>query len=356
MNLLFLLLIPIVVYGVAFVFTPSTVTWKEVLVSLAATCVLIVIGWHVAKSNALESKEHWNGRISAKVHDSQGCCHCHQECRSRDSDGHCTMWVTECAHSRDYYWDLQTNIGKTITIESCEPNPRRVPQVWEQAKVGEPVAVENIYTNYLLADKESLMTPAAESYLDNVLPFPEIHTFYKVDRVISDGPSIPSGWQDQLDEMNADLGPRYQIDLLVYLTEEDSPDFADAVKAKWLYGPKNAVTVILGVEGDTIKWSRVVTLSQVEQLKIEIRDSLPGKQLADPEILSFIRNEVKTQYHRTPMAEYDYLATAVQPTTRQLVVLFILDFLLTLAIAFLMHVYDFFGDEGFNPYRRRYRY
>lgn len=347
MAIFFLLLIPILVYGGLYLYTPETVTWKEFLAALVVTCAVMAGGYFGAKYWSMTDIEHWNGRITAKNHDTIGCCHCHTVCDARDKKGSCTSSHEECSHSWDHEWSLSTNIDKRIVIETCQ-GWKSEPAAWTEAYVKEPVAVENRYVNYLKADPDSLMTPAAEAYVDKVLEFPDVFAHYKVDRVISDGVPIPHTWQNDLDELNADLGPQYQIDLLVYLTTAPSPEFAQAVKAKWLYGPKNAVTIVLGApDGKTIKWARVVTLSDVPTFKIEIRDGLAGKSLQDPDIIPFVAKEVKTQYIRTPMAEYEYLASAVRIPTWLLVILIIGDVFICLGLALYMHFRDVFGDESY---------
>jgi len=197
-----------------------------------------------------------------------------------------------------------------------------------------------------------LMTPEAEKYLDQVPPFPEVYGLYHVQRVLSKGVNVPPNWQKDLDEMNKVLGPQYQVDVLLLVTKNKDPMFAKSVEAKWLYGPKNAVTVVIGApDGKTIDWARVVTLSEVEKLKIEIRDELPGKALDDPKILPFLQHEIKTAYSRTPMAEYEYLATAAKPTTGWTVALYLLNLCLIIGLAVWMHQKDVFGDERWQRFR-----
>lgn len=321
------------------------------------SALIAVGGYQVAKWGAMQDTEHWNGRISAKRHGTTSCCHCHTVCDFRDEDGNCTMSHEECDHFEDYYWLLDVSTGDTLG-DGCT-NQSTAPGWYAKAYKGEPASVERTYTNYLKADPDSLMTPLAEQYLDQVPSFPDVHSMYKVNRVISQGVPVPKTWQKDLDEMNADLGAKYQVDLVVMLTKNKDPDFAKSVEAKWLYGPKNAVTVIMGVpDKQKVEWARVVTMSNVETMKIELRDGLPGKELASPEILPFIEKEVRAQYHRTPMAEFEYLSSDVEPTTGMTWGLYIFNLLVIIGLAYWMHKEDVFDGRRLNvwPFRRRRRW
>lgn len=355
MILLTLMFIPFLVGAVAH-FTQGTITKKEFALMLAISSLVTWGGYELAKLSAMMDTEHWSGRITAKRHGSVSCCHCHQECDtcySTDANGNSTSYDcnchTVCSHSIDWYWLLDVSTGDTLG-HSCV-HQDDAPGWYQKAYKGEPATVARTYTNYLKADPDNLMTPQAEKYVDQVPEFPQLHGAsaapYHVKRVLSTGGvKVPKGWQKQLDEMNADLGHKYQIDLLFMVTKIKDPDFAKAVEAKWLYGPKNAVTIILGVpDGETIEWARVVTLSEVNVFKIEMRDELPGKKLSDPSILPFVEQEVKEQYTRTPMAEYEYLASDVQPETWMLVLLHILNLLIMGGLIAWMHKEDVFGSD-----------
>lgn len=324
----------------------------------AASSVIALGGYQIAKYGAMQDTEHWNGHITDKRDGTTSCCHCHQECTGHDKKGNCNSWRTVCSHSIDYYWLVDVSTGDTLGPGCVHQSS--APDWYSGARIGDPAAVARTYTNYLKADPDSLMTPGLEEHLEAVPGFPEIYGMYHVKRVISNGVSVPRGWQDSLDKMNDRLGAKHQVDILVMLTPKKDPEFAKAVEAKWLYGPKNALTIILGVpDGRNIEWARVVSLSEVNALKIEIRDELPGKPLDDAAILPFIERQVVTHFTRTPMSEYEYLATAAKPTTGWTIFLYILNLLVIIGLSVWMHKEDVFGDERYlsrqkfkNPFRK----
>lgn len=247
------------------------------------------------------------------------CCHCHDVCVSRDKKNKCTSTRKVCNHTQDYYSALETTVGR-VSIENC--SAKSTPPIeWLEAKVGDPVTVEESYQNYLKGDSESLLTHHVQ-VRDRMPKFPEVYEYYKVDHVIGDVPS-PENWQGFFRELNADLGAILQIDVNVVLTSNPDPYYAQEIEAAWLYGPKNSFNIVMGVRDGTIGWVRFSTLSRVEALKVRLRDSLQGKKIDDPEVLEIIKSEIRTNFKRTPMAEFQYLADGVVPSGWILAVLYL---------------------------------
>lgn len=350
MTFLIVLLIPIIISGGAFFLLKETVTWKEFLLQLVLGAAACGVAWQTAKWGALQDTEHLNGRVTAKVNGTQKCCHCTDVCVARNKKGDCTKSKEKCDHSRDYYWDLETSVGK-IPIENCR-GLDIAPGVWVEAKIGEPASVAHHYTNYLLADPDSLMVHAEiERHAQQVPDYPSIYSKYKVDHVLGDVPAS-SALQQSLREMNADLGAPNQVDITLLLTSIQDPTYAQAVEAKWLYGPKNSFTIVAGVNQQTVTWVRVVTFSKVERLKVEVRDSLQGLSIDDPRFIATIREKVGSEFRRTKMADFEYLASTASPKGGYLALIILFELILSTGLAYWAHVKDIFGDER----RRKFLY
>jgi len=362
MHLAILVLIPLLVLGGSFLFfkedASGKITGKEFALALGVSMLTLLLGWQLAKWGALRSDEHLNGRITKKVEGTQKCCHCHDVCDARDKNGKCTSSHEVCSHSQDYNWGLKTSVGD-IDIEDCSGSDDP-PAVWVNASVGDPASLNHGYDNYLLADPDSLFVHETMEKFAGVIPaYPEVHSFYKVNHVIGQGVEVPPGWQQELREINADLGSPNQVDVTVVLTNIADPTYAQALEAKWLYGPKNSLNIVMGVAGDDIRWVRVVTFSRVEMLKVRLRDQLQQMKLSDPNVMRVIRSEVQKGFHRTAMAEFEYLARTAKPKGWWLFGLYVFEVLVSAGLVYVTRVYDIFGDEGFqrvfgrarNPFR-----
>lgn len=356
MHLIMLLLVPVVVGALGLAFRRG-ITKKEFVLMEVVMAVLIAVGFKVGTWNSMRDVEHWNGRISAKLHGTMGCCHCREECDTcRDSKGQTTSCNCRrvCDHTHDYYWNLGVTTGDTLSARRCEPNSGNVPEVWTRAKIGEPAAVKHSYTNYLLADKQSLLRRGApEQFMSAVPAFPGVYDLYRVNRVISLGVAVPDGWETGLRELNSDLGGAKQVDVTMIFTSVQDRVFAQAVETKWNYGPKNALIIVAGVKDGTVTWAEVVTISRVEDLKILIRDTLPGAKLAETETtLALLRQAIVKKFNRTPMSEFEYLASSAEPSTGWIIMLYLLAVIFSLVLAHVMDQKDVFGDEGYGRWKR----
>lgn len=263
-------------------------------------------------------------------------------CTARDAKGNCTASHQECDHTLDNWWSVDVSSGDVI-MDDCNGSSS-TPNWWENAYIGEPAAVEHSYTNYLKADPESLIRPSSKKYLGEIpATWPSVTDRYKVERVLRMGPNapaVPDGWRKALNEMNADLGVKHQVDVMVVLTSHKDPEFADALEAKWLFGPKNAVIVVLGsTDGTMVQWARVVSISDVELLKINLRDNLPGKPL-NLDVLNTIETEVVAHFKRTPMEKYSYLESVAEPTPSGAFIAYVVTFAVLIALAVYFHRKD----------------
>jgi hypothetical protein len=345
------LLVPfIVTLGAARLFR-KTITGKEVALQLFVISGLIVSLYYMARGYSVQDYEHLHGRVLRTTFGAQDCCHCTDTCGQTDKDGRCVREEKNCNHPNDWYWALETTIGK-MNLASCEPDGSLVPPAWKKAQVGEAAATYNRYDNYLKARPEAVIPPGVpEALLARVPQYPGLHDGYKFFPVVSSDTPIPSDWQQALRDINADLGAKHQVEIAVLLTAERDPAFADAVAARWLYGPKNSVTFVLGLDGKAIRWARLVTISKVPELDAAARATLPGKAVSD-DIPGIIRQLVQSKFKRTPMADFEYLMSYARPSTGWLIFLYILGAVLSIGISVLMHRVEVFKAVPPNPFRR----
>lgn len=356
MSLFIIILIPLLVSAITFLVFKLTITWKEFLLQLGVSVLIGVSGYFTVTCSALQDTQHLNGRITNKINGTQGCCHCHDICTGRDSKGNCTSTVRICAHSIDYWWSLNTSVGR-IPIDNCSGSDRD-PEVWANARIGEPASVSSTYENYLKADPDSLIVHENinEQYFTRVPDYPKIYDYYKVDPVLSDGVYIPAGWQNYIREFNAEFGASHQVDLVVLLTNVSDPEYAQAVESKWLYGPKNSITVVIGVKNYIADWVRVVTISEVEELKVLLRDNIQGKSINNLEIPKIIGGLVATKFKRTPLEKFAYLEKSLRPSTTATIILIIITLAVSIGIGVYCHKEDVFGDESTYPRWKRRGY
>lgn len=309
-------------------------------------------------------------RITAKPSGSEHCCHCRRVCDT------CTRTVTDsngrshtesydcncrevCDHFQDYWWALDVSTGDRVTVDSCEPNRSRVPSAWTNAYIGEPAAVEHGYTNYLLADPDSVFDHRDDDadYSDVPAP-PGVFGLYRINSAINLNTRMPlDEYNPQLMAVNDTLGARKQVHIGVIATDRTDPAWAEHVEEAWLHGKKNQIVFVLGApNGTDIEWARAFSFSRIPRIEVATLHDMPGKRLTDTrDVLGFIEDTVETNFHRTHMSEYEYLASAAKPPTWLLVLLYIIGIGGSLGLSAVFHVNDVFGEERYGRFNSRNR-
>jgi len=309
-----LCLIPVVVMGAMAHRNRRLFTPPEYTVGVLVAVVLAVGGYQAARYFSVMDTEHWNGRITKKIHGTEGCCHCRTVCDAHDKEGKCTSSHEECDHIHDYWWGWRFSTGDRMVPWSCKSSSRD-PTRWVNSRVGEAAAVAHSYRNYLYADPNSLLIPQPPAGITAASPHrPAIHDHYRVNNAIG----LSRAWNQALMKWNADWGARKQITLVVVKTDHPDPLYTDKIAADWLYGAKNQLTLVLGTEGQDIVWARAFSFSGIEDLEISVRDNLPaqGLPVSDHEsILAWLEPVLLQQYDRDPMSELEYLFKAARPPT-----------------------------------------
>src|SRR6185437_416291 len=142
-------------------------------------------------------------------------------------------------------------------------------------------------------------------------------------------------------------GPKHQVDIILILTEEVDPTFAEAVRQKWIGGKKNDVVVIVGMTGaHELLWVDTVSWTQSETMKINIRDNVLAMHTFDGhKVLGIMAFEIDQGFNRRHMKEFKYLASGVEPTKTQMIVLFIIAGILAIGMSIFCYLVDAFGEE-----------
>lgn len=347
-TMLPILCVPLLVMGVMWSMHRDTFTLKEFLLLEAVMIVVVFAGFQWARYTSISDTEVWNGRLIAKEEGRQNCCHCRMVCDARNQKGTCTRSHRTCDHLMDHWWRLDVSTGDVLK-KDCSGSSVP-PDWWSRATIGEPASIPHTYSNYLLADPDSiLLQHAVDEDRPSTAPrYPSVYDRYKIDRFIPGDTDAPANdWNNALNEINADLGKSKQVNIMMVATRHASPNYADTVEVEWLFGKKNDLIFVVGApDGDTIEWTRIVTISNVDMLEITARDQMPGMKLSDVEGTSaYVRSIVTSTFHRTPMSTYEYLWAAARPTPLALFLLYLVAIIGSVVGSFIMISRDVFGDE-----------
>lgn len=310
----------------------------------------------------MQDTEVWNGSIASKTHTSMGCCHCRQECDTctrTNSQGRTETYRCHCRevcdHPRDYRWDLHVTTGDDIAVKQCEARESAEPPAWTKAYVGEPASVEHPYTNYLLADPDSVFQQAGNTAVSLLTTnYPRVTGLYHVDHVVGSWPAgVRPTLEDAMDAANTSLGSRKQVNVILYgyTGPASATDAAQALAQAWTYGKKNDLIVVVQHDGTGVVSADVVTISKVGELRSRVQHELAGVFLDElPEKVNAL---VEHDFTRTPMAEWSYLESQARPPAWAIVLAVLVE--VGSAVVYVMQG-AFREADLFSRFRNRYPY
>lgn len=326
--LLLLLFFPVVWPWIARYIWRTSISWEEMGLNIAL-CIMLTGGiWYLGVYSATSDTEVLNGRVTGKERVWTSCehsyqCNCRQE-SSCDSKGNCTSHTvcdTCYEHSNDYNWVVHADIGQ-FTIARVDRQGVHEPPRFTIVAKDQPVALPHHFTNYIKAAPESLFNNETLSLIKEwraeLPPYPlAFYDYHYVNRVIPVGvplPDLPS-WNHELALLLRELGPQKQANVVIVFTKSANPMYAKALEAHWLGGKKNDIVVVLGTpEYPKIAWAGVVSWTDQELFKVELRDALIDlKEVDRGKVLATIRAKTMARFVRKPMADFEYLKYEIEP-------------------------------------------
>lgn len=374
-HLLFLLAFPLIWPFIAKFKWHQTISWQEMGLHVAIPIVLISIVYFCGRYGQTADVEIWNGQVTSKHRDhghyvESYRCNCYTTCSGTGEHRTCTEHCSTCY--RDHYtvkWWLATTLG-SITLQHLDRTSRSVyntpdPAHYIAAYVGEPCSTLNSYTNYVKAVPDSLFNfghgVSIENYMHLIPAYPTVHSYYKVQRVLTPGlPSVLNvpGMNERLGLHLRDLGPTKQANIILVLVNTPDQMYRHALEQAWLGGKKNDIIVIVGVpEYPKIAWVDTITLGSNagnSLMTVTMRDRLMDlKDIGDGlKLVDTIAATVGELFDRKPMQDYEYLKDEINPPLWVVIMALILGIGGSLGLTVLFHREDFFGT---NSYRRYYR-
>lgn len=354
MYLIFVLLIPVLIGIIGLLWSKGKITIKEFLAQEGVLILIVAIGYFIARYQAIQDEEIWSGRIIKKAKVKVLCSHSYpcnpHPCGENGKD---TCWDTCYEHWFDYDWVLYTSNEEKIIIDRVDRQGEDEPFRWTRAYFNEPTAQTHDFENYLKTNPGSVLKRiGAKDQFKGLLPeYPKnIYDYHYCDRFLAVGLSVPDSkeWNRNLQDMNADLGKKKQVNIIVLVVKTGNSSYEYALEEAWLGGKKNDLVVIIGApEYPQISWVRIMSWSQSENLKVELRDEISdiGVLNKRAEITQSIRTLVDQKFVRRQMADFKYLLASAQPSTGVTIFLFLFGVAVSIGLTVFFYKQDPFGDE-----------
>ena len=331
----------------------SDICWKEALTQFGIQTLLIFIMCLAIKNAHLSDHEILNGRVVSKDNERVSCrhsyqCHCYTSCSGSGKNRSCRRVCRTCyEHSYDKVWFADDSIGKRTYIDTVNRQGTREPPRWTRIYIGEPVSHRHRYENYLKADPDSLFKYEAGKLDSKKFPsYPDkIYDYYYLDRVISDLTIDSKSWNRGLSEINADIGPAVQANVVLVITDKTT-DHAKALQRVWEGAKKNDIVVVLGSDGSKIKWVEIIGLSYPD-FKVVLRNAINDYKKLDLGLLEIIKTTTLKNFKRRPISEFQYLKESYKPTFGEWIAGAIISIILSLGLGVFFH-----KNEVYNTRRR----
>lgn len=328
---------------------PLELIWSEFFIQLFAGMILIIaifgslFFWF---SGISDTEIHNSYAINAEYYEewTEEVTYTEEECSGSGKNRTCRT-VTKTRH--DYhppYWKINTSTSKGISIDEDQYKNithkfgneekeflYRANQVsfgdgnkyvtnWTGEDTNKiPVATEHTYVNYLKASKSIKKRQGTKTaYTALLKEYPKTYEGaygkIEIDRIINAGVKLPADWQktldEELDSYLALTGKRKEVNILVYTVNSKDSGFIHALEEHWIYGKKNDVIVVLGVnQFPKLEWVEIMVFAGNESLKVELRDSIKSLgDISDPVKLNkIIKTKVEQKYKRVPMETLENL-------------------------------------------------
>jgi len=365
LNFLLLMLVPVLIaIGTLLAFKGKVAYW-EFFAQIGVLALVVAASLGIAYESRTTDTEIWNGQVTSKKRVQVHCrhsyeCNCYytEDCSGSGTSRSCstTKHCSTCyEHSYDVDWDIHASTGEGTSIDTIDRQGLDMPPRWGRAYVGEPWASKHNYTNYILANPDSVLlgTKGDMQRFGKLIPkYPDgIYDYYYNNPVINMGvPNVDYvAWNWLIRDINKTLGPQKQVHIIVILVPTNDRAYMLALRDAWVGGKKNDVDVVIGSEdGNTIGFADVMSWSTNKALQVTLKDRIEGSYLTDKDaIVAAINENVSHDFKRMHMKDMKWLMRSFQPSQTAMIIIFILATLISIGIS----VWAVLADVNENRYR-----
>jgi hypothetical protein len=248
-------------------------------------------------------------------------------------------------------------LNNRFTINRLDRQGLDEPPRWDAITVGEPYSETRGYTNYIKGAPDTLFRHQGltEKYKGALPAYPQnVYDYYKLNRLVTVGVDLPdaSQWNQDLMELNADLGQKKQVNTLIVVVKNQPDDYFYALEQQWMGGKKNDVVLVVSVDDTSkIQWVNTMAWTDNKIFQVALRDSVMGVGILNREqIIGALHSNIQANFLRKPMKDFEYLSRTVKPTTTQWIVAMVLGLILSVGLSIFLEMNDIFDEE--QPIRR----
>lgn len=218
-----------------------------------------------------------------------------------------------------YPWEIRYFVKTEISeheIDRVDRQGSTTPPRFSSIQVGDPVTQTISYTNYIKGASSTLFNQKYEDVPP--IAYPGIYDYYKSRRVIYFGVAASADfvnqWNEELAVVNSDIR-KTGANAIIAVTNQ-TQDWAERLAQAWDAHNINDLIVVIGTDGENIKWVDVRSWSKNDLVNITVRDEIMNLKTIDKtRINDIIKSSVMEFYEEESMDNFEYLAEDIPPPT-----------------------------------------
>jgi hypothetical protein len=362
-------IIPALVWiGVMKVFFHIDFSWKEMALQVFVTLFVVANIFALGSHSQTVDTMFQNGIVTELDPEQQNCPWGWNDFR----DGFCTEYTTrqvpngqtcittngrrscttnyKTQYNYIYPWERRYFVRTTLRsyeIPRVDRQGVNTPERFAQVEIGDPVAIQINYTNYIRGASSSLFNEQLAPDEIPPLAYPRIRDYYMANRVIITGTESNSEFQQTWNEQIARLNSNIRetgANVIVVVTGE-SENFSERLAQAWEAHNINDVIVVIGVnradQDEPINWVDVRSWSEDSIVNIRIRDGiLDNGTLDTDQINTIIETAILEDFVLQSMEEFEYLADDIPPPTWAMVLAAIFLLIVTPGLTYIFNKHE----------------
>jgi hypothetical protein len=345
MIFLILLVIPLILATVMFFIFKKDITLMEFLIQIGIQIIITAVSSFIIYYSNVSFTEVWNGCVTSKESNKVSCRHsypCNPHSCNCDKNGCSTCWDTCYEHSYDIDWNVIDNTKEVWAINTIDRQGLIEPPRWTIVKKGDTTSHTHKYKNYIKASPDSLFSKQGlvDQFKGTLPEYPiHIYDYYKLDRIvlinIRIGDTELKKYNQILSEINARLGKKKQVNAILVVVRSKPYEWFFALDQYWLGGNKNDAILVISIDDENrIQWADTIALVQSQKFKVALNNAvLDLKKFDMDKILSIFRENIKANFKRRHMADFEYLKASITPSTAQWVISLIVSIACTIGLS-----------------------
>lgn len=212
---------------------------------------------------------------------------------------------------RKYYVYAENDYDYQISREDAQG--ATVPARYQSVELGDPVAIEVSYTNYIKGAASSILNPEVTEKTE--IAYPRVRDYYNASRVIYTAHKVETDylneWIEEFNVLNSELR-KTGANVVLFITGH-SRLWAEQLARGWDAHNINDVIIVIGAKEGTIEWVDVRSWSKNELVDVTLRDELLNLKTVDKsKINDIILRVVKEHFVLQEPEAFEYLSDDVE--------------------------------------------